>query len=188
MRGDLVKRALADSLKQLLEKYSMDDITVNDIVDRAGISRTTFYRHFKDKYELINWVFGQYMEELEKKHSGNPDYDFRELVSEMLDFFMENRNFFVKIMYYTGQNNFYNYFFQSTLDYMEKCLRHYLDSEKLSDSDICMLHYHTGGILRIAYEWIEYDFHMSKEEIMDVLFDISSGRHRLYSLPFFRNV
>jgi AcrR family transcriptional regulator len=51
------KRALATSLKKLLEKNTLDRITVKDIVDDCQVNRQTFYYHFHDIYDLIEWIF-----------------------------------------------------------------------------------------------------------------------------------
>ncbi len=51
------KRALADSLKKLLAKRSLDKITVKDIIDDCGVNRQTFYYHFHDIYALVEWIF-----------------------------------------------------------------------------------------------------------------------------------
>ena len=49
---------LADSLKALmLNEKPFDKIKIKDITDRAGIIRPTFYNHFQDKYELLEWIF-----------------------------------------------------------------------------------------------------------------------------------
>lgn len=53
--SQLTKRALAQSLKNLLLKKPFTKITVNDIAKDCGISRMTFYYHFKDLYDLIEW-------------------------------------------------------------------------------------------------------------------------------------
>ena len=49
------KRALAASLKHLLLQKPLNKITINDIAEDCGISRMTFYYHFKDIYDLVEW-------------------------------------------------------------------------------------------------------------------------------------
>lgn len=51
------KRALAESLKKLMNKRSFDKITVKDIVEDCGVNRQTFYYHFHDIYDLVEWIF-----------------------------------------------------------------------------------------------------------------------------------
>lgn len=49
------KRALVASLKRLLEKTPLDKITIQNLVDDAEVSRKTFYYHFQDIYDLLEW-------------------------------------------------------------------------------------------------------------------------------------
>ena len=56
-RQDRTKYKLADSIKECMKTTPVDKITVKDIVERCGLTRQTFYRNFKDKYDLINWYF-----------------------------------------------------------------------------------------------------------------------------------
>lgn len=51
------KFKIAFALKDLIKKQPLEKITVVDIVTACGITRQTFYRHFEDKYELVNWYF-----------------------------------------------------------------------------------------------------------------------------------
>lgn len=51
------KKALAMSLKSLLEKKTLDKITVKDIVSGCNLNRQTFYYHFHDTYDLLRWLY-----------------------------------------------------------------------------------------------------------------------------------
>ncbi len=53
--SQVTKRALEQSLKNLLLKKPLTKITVADIADDCGINRMTFYYHFKDIYDLVEW-------------------------------------------------------------------------------------------------------------------------------------
>ncbi len=48
---------IADTMKKLLQKKSIDQIRVTEICREAEIERPTFYYHFRDKYELMAWMF-----------------------------------------------------------------------------------------------------------------------------------
>lgn len=50
------KYALEDALKKLLLQKPIDKITINDLTEECGISRMTFYYHFKDIYDLVEWA------------------------------------------------------------------------------------------------------------------------------------
>lgn len=57
MMNEKTKYRLAESMKQLVKKKRIDAITVAEIIQLADVSRPTFYRHFRDKYDLVNWFF-----------------------------------------------------------------------------------------------------------------------------------
>ena len=47
---------LAESFKELAMQRSIEKITIKEITDKAGVIRPTFYNHFQDKYELLEWM------------------------------------------------------------------------------------------------------------------------------------
>ena len=53
--ANTTKLALEASLKELLRTKTIDKITINDLTEHCGISRMTFYYHFKDIYDLVEW-------------------------------------------------------------------------------------------------------------------------------------
>ena len=53
----MTRRAIAAGLKELMETRSFESLSVGDIARQCGVSRNTFYYHFRDKYDLISWVF-----------------------------------------------------------------------------------------------------------------------------------
>ncbi len=52
----ITKKTIADGFKVLMMKKHFEKITISDITDQCGLNRQTFYYHFQDKYELLNWV------------------------------------------------------------------------------------------------------------------------------------
>lgn len=55
--SNITKLALADSLKKLMAEKAFNKIRVDDIVRGCGLTRQSFYYHFKDKYDLMNWIY-----------------------------------------------------------------------------------------------------------------------------------
>ncbi|WP_283170431.1 TetR/AcrR family transcriptional regulator [Curtanaerobium respiraculi] len=65
--SDDTKLSLAESYRQILLEGGTQTITVKDVVDRAGVSRMTFYYHFKDIYDLVDWMYRQHIDEAFEK-------------------------------------------------------------------------------------------------------------------------
>ena len=51
-----IDTVLAESLKELSQNQPLEKITIKEITAKAGVIRPTFYNHFQDKYELIEWI------------------------------------------------------------------------------------------------------------------------------------
>lgn len=54
--SELTKRKIASSLKELMITNTFEKITVSDITNHCNIHRQTFYYHFQDRYELLDWL------------------------------------------------------------------------------------------------------------------------------------
>ena len=59
MSSEATKYALARAMEECMRTQSVENVTVTELVRRCGVARQTFYRNFLDKYDLINWYFGQ---------------------------------------------------------------------------------------------------------------------------------
>ena len=55
--SNITKQAMATAFKELLQEQSFEKISVSDICDRCHMNRKSFYYHFKDKFDLANWIF-----------------------------------------------------------------------------------------------------------------------------------
>lgn len=85
------KRALAASLKKLLEKKPLDKITILDITEDCGVNRQTFYYHFQDIYDLIEWI---YTSESLKALDGKDTYEtWQQGFLRIFHYVKENKSF-----------------------------------------------------------------------------------------------
>ena len=55
--AEITKRALAASLKKLVGRMPLDKVTVTDIAEDCGVNRQTFYYHFLDICDLVEWIY-----------------------------------------------------------------------------------------------------------------------------------
>lgn len=114
--SNITKQALSNALKELMEEQPFEKISVSDICEKCHMNRKSFYYHFKDKYDLANWIFDTEFIQLTKEHSVdvmNPAYSFEERWRGMVtvcEYFYENRNFYRRILKVEGQNSFASHF------------------------------------------------------------------------------
>lgn len=53
------KRKIANTYLELIKKKSIDKITIKDIVEGCGITRQSFYYHFRDIFDLMEWIMNE---------------------------------------------------------------------------------------------------------------------------------
>ncbi len=128
--SNITKRALAASLKELMEEEPFDKIQVAQICERCGMNRKSFYYHFKDKYDLLNWIFDveiisfvQSYNELEKLPQRV------DALQDLCDYLYENRNFYRKALQVEGQNSFKEHFTEFCAQIIKARLIYLFDSE-----------------------------------------------------------
>ena len=55
--AEITKMWIADKMREIMKHKPIDKIRVTEICRAADIERPTFYYHFKDKYDLVAWMF-----------------------------------------------------------------------------------------------------------------------------------
>lgn len=89
--ANTTKQALEQSLKKLMQVKALDKITIRDITTDCGISRMAFYYHFKDIYDLIEWVC---IEDAGRALQGKKTYDtWQEGLLQIFEAVLENKVF-----------------------------------------------------------------------------------------------
>lgn len=101
--SNITKRALATALKELMEEEQFSKISVADICSRCEMNRKSFYYHFKDKYDLVNWIFDI---EFFKIIGQKEQKDSWEILENLCTYFYENKNFYRNALKVQGQNSF----------------------------------------------------------------------------------
>ena len=89
------KRTLSETLKKILQEKSLDKVTVVDIVEASAINRQTFYYHFKDIYDLVEWSC---LEDAQKALKEKKTYDtWQEGLLQIFYAVRENKPFIMNV-------------------------------------------------------------------------------------------
>lgn len=101
------KRALEASLKNLLLRKPLDKITINDIAEDCGISRMTFYYHFKDIYDLVEWSC---VEDATRALKGKKTYDtWQEGFLNIFQAVQDNKPFIMNVYHVVSRERIERY-------------------------------------------------------------------------------
>lgn len=115
--SNITKRALALALKELMEIKPFASISVGDICGKCEMNRKSFYYHFKDKYDLVNWIYyTEFIAVMEQRDYQNG----WELLEDLCSYFYDNRQFYRKMFRVEGQNSFSEYFKEMVMSIISK--------------------------------------------------------------------
>ena len=115
--SDLTKRALEQSLKNLLLQKPLHKITISDIADDCGINRMTFYYHFKDIYDLVEWSC---QEDAAKALAGKKTYEtWQQGFEQIFEAVLANKPFIMNVYHSVSREQVENYLYKLTYDLLE---------------------------------------------------------------------
>lgn len=135
---DKIKYQFAEAIKQCMKKSTLDKITVMEICMMANLTRQTFYRHFKDKYDLVNWYFEKILR-ASFQQMGNGKTIDQALVNKFR--YIEQEKMFFKVAFMVdSQNNLREYDFQLIMEFYR---------QKIEMHTHCPLDQHTQFLLEM---------------------------------------
>lgn len=168
--SDLTKQALIASFKKLLETEPFDKITISDITNDCGLSRQTFYYHFRDIFDMIRWIYNS---ESLNEIGGRGGYGtWQDKIRELFDYTLNNKSLILGTFNSKCRNDLVGY-------YMDVSIRKISDIvEMKSDGDIAekdkkfIASVYAYAFVGIMVDWISDGMKESSEEMADRVYKI----------------
>ena len=148
--SNLTKRALANALQELMIEIPFERISVSQICEKCDMNRKSFYYHFKDKYDLVNWIFDMdfiavFADENFNNMSSNEER--WKTIDIFLQLFYKNKTFYQNALKIKGQNSFSEHFYECIRPIIKKRIETTIDNSAsetftidfFSDACICAL-------------------------------------------------
>ena len=145
--ANVTKKALADAMIQLMREKAFDKISVTDICECCRMNRKSFYYHFKDKYDLVNWIFYTDFIRMTGLRQFGSAWDLLEAVA---DLFYSSQDFYKRALEVEGQNSFRDYFCESTAPVF-RLFANQIAPEEDSDTVVA---YMADAFLVIMQRWL----------------------------------
>ena len=112
--SQITKRAISASLKHLLLQKPLGKITINDIAEDCGINRMTFYYHFKDIYDLIEWTC---VEDASRALEGKKTYDtWQQGLLQIFEAVLDNKPFIMNVYRSVSREQVETYLYKLTYE------------------------------------------------------------------------
>ena len=167
MKRKTTKELLAESFRELAAAKSIDRITVREIVDNCAYSPATFYRHFKDKYDLIAWDYAQRMAVLMDRISGG--YSWAQILQDGAKHYEEERDYLTNLLLHTsGHDSFIQYMAESNYRVFMKYLLATLNQEGLDEKTALLARTYCLGTVCLTCEWILGKHSVTPKELAEI--------------------
>lgn len=167
-RQDRTRYKLADSIKECMKTTPVDRITVKDIVEGCGVTRQTFYRNFKDKYDLINWYFDKLvLQAFEQIGMGNT---VGESLTQKFDFIRSEKAFFTEAFRSDDYNSVKEHDFELILQFYKNLIAR-KTSRPLGEELDFMLEMYCRGSVYMTEKWVLGGMKDSSRKLADTLVD-----------------
>ena len=155
--SNTTKLALEASLKELLKKKPFDKITIADLTEDCGISRMAFYYHFRDIYDLAEWVC---VEDGKKALRDKKTYDtWQEGYSQIFEAVLENKPFILNVYHSVSREKIESFLYKLTYQLIVDVVE---DKQFIAD-------FYKYGFVGIMLDWIDRGMKEDYQKIVELL-------------------
>ncbi len=173
--SQITKKAMAEALKHLLETRPLSKITITDITQSCSINRMTFYYHFQDIYDLIDWIC---QDEGERAIGENRDAaTWQEGFLNLCRSVLENRSFIENVYHSVQREQIENFLYRVT----EALIGPVVDEETAGNllSEVerqWIIDFYKYALVGVAINWVKTDMKQSPEELTNILSTMLNGQ------------
>jgi AcrR family transcriptional regulator len=163
--------ALTGAFLELLEEKRFEDITVNELCDRAMVRRATFYKHFGDKYEFFTFFVRDTQAEFDREikageSAGIPIDFYVNIVRHAMQFIKQKDKLIQSVL----NSGYFHVLLRILSEQVEFDILHKLKEDagrgfKLTAEPEVMAHFFTGAILETLQWWLTHKKPIPQESI-----------------------
>ena len=166
--SQVTKRALEASLKSLLLQKPLSKITITDITEDCGINRMTFYYHFKDIYDLVEWCC---QEDASRALAGKKTYEtWQQGLLQIFEAVRENKPFILNVYRSVSREQVENYLYKVTYALLDGVVEEQAQGMSVRQEDKAFLatlyQYMFVGLM---LDWIKSDMKEDPQAIVSRL-------------------
>ena len=160
---------LAESFKDLARRMPIDKITIKQITDGAGVIRPTFYNHFQDKYELLEWIIRTEILDpaIPLIQAGN----LRESMIRIFQNMLEDKKFYKKISRLEGQDSCEIIAKRFIKEILYTFINERASEKKLAKRGLSvslMAEYYAQSMAFVVIQWAKLDMSLTPEQMADL--------------------
>lgn len=168
------KKAFAASLKKLLAQKPLDKIKITDITEDCEVNRQTFYYHFKDIYDLLEWV---YTNEATRAIGDKKTYDtWQNGFLRIFDYILDNEDFVLNTYNSVSREYLERYLYNETYLLLIGVVEEKSKGMSVREKDKSFIaDFYKYAFVGLVLDWIKKGMREKPEEIIEKLNILVSG-------------
>lgn len=170
---DRAKFVFADSIKELMQHEALDKITVGQIAENCNTTRQTFYRYFRDKYELVTWYFDIIVQKT--IYQMGKSMTLQEGLTKKFTFMREDRAFFVSAFSSGDYNSLLAYDYRCILAFYTT-IAESNSSGPLPEDILFLLEFYCHGSMDQTMAWAQQGMAEDPEKMAAMLVEAMPPR------------
>jgi probable dihydroxyacetone kinase regulator len=172
--SEITKRALSQSLKKLLAEKPLDKITVTDIVSDCGVNRQTFYYHFQDLADLVEWTC---LEDADKALQDRKTYTtWQEGFLSIFALMQSDKVFIMNIYHSVSLDQLELYLYKLTYPLLLNVVNEQAKGMEVREEDKAFIaNFYKYSFVGLVLEWIKKDMRDDPQSIIDRLSILIKG-------------
>lgn len=166
----------------LMSRSKLDDIRVNDIVEKGNINRKTFYYHFHGMEDLLKWCLSMQMSKLDLNDANETNW--KEKTRQLIFMIEERKSFFTQLFESKYAASISGYLCTKLRPYIvifiKNCIR---KAEIIRGSAInierkyfeYIVDYYLKGVVSLVEEWIQGGCSVSSDEFLNIIDNLTKN-------------
>lgn len=149
-------------------------IRVADLCGRLGVERRVFYYHFRDKYDLVAWMYEQ---DYQAASSIGVPYSEKLYAASHRNLWAK-RDFYRRAFEEDSQNSIYRYLLRFSIEANERALKRYLGVPELSREHAFLASHFAHGSVGCVLDWLRGSLAATPEQLASFMFAAMPGELR----------
>ncbi|MBQ7681955.1 MAG: TetR/AcrR family transcriptional regulator C-terminal domain-containing protein [Oscillibacter sp.] len=169
MQRRSTKELLGESFRELVRQKPINKITIANITGNCGMTPPTFYNHFRDKYDLMTWLYVSDTKSI-MGQIGKDGYQWRDTLLDGIRYSAEHKSELLNAFTHTsGREAFLGYMMRANTDLLSTEVRKKLMTENIPEDILLMIKIYCYGTSAYLCEWIADNTPVSPEELADAM-------------------
>ncbi|KRD99081.1 MULTISPECIES: TetR/AcrR family transcriptional regulator [Priestia] len=160
------QEAIKKAFLELMSEKSFDSITIQNIADRANINRATVYLHYLDKFDLLDKIMEEHIENMSDFCESEADLNWIDSTTHCMKYLESNYLFFSTMLASEGARYFRNRFLQHNIEEFKKDVD-ITKGKNLGQNEDVIVEFVANAYVGVVEWWLKNEMPYSPKEMAE---------------------